>query len=189
MARRNVRKLALRPPLPRRGIVWFPQFDDDAIDRFRQLHDPLAQRIGAHVALVFPFPCNLSGMQLASHTRRIVAKWPPLPVVFRDVESLLDDFILLMARERAEAIIELHDQLYSGVLKPFLRKEMRFAPHITVGRADSRDGFPGLLAAAEQAFGGGRAREWRATLRELAIVTWHPDGKISVDQIVPLHTN
>ena len=187
--RRNVRKLALRPPLPRRGIVWFPGFEDAAIDTFRQQHDPLAPQIAAHVALVFPFPCNLSVMQLASHTRRIVAKWPHLPVVFRDVESLLDEFILLMARERFEAVTALHDALYTGVLKNFLRKEMTYQPHITIARAGSREVFPVLLDAAELAFGRGRGHEWRAVMRELAIVTWHPDGKITVDQTVPLNTN
>ena len=187
--RRNVRKLALRPPLPRRGIVWFPIFDDGKIDAFRRQHDPLANHIGAHVALVFPFPCNLSVMQLASHTRRIVAKWPHLPVVFRDVESLLDEFILLMTRERFDAVIALHDALYSGVLKNFLRKDMTYSPHITVARAGSREEFPDILKEAELAFGSGRGREWRAVMRELAIVTWHPDGRITVDQIVPLNTN
>ncbi len=187
--RRNVRKLALRPPLPRRGIVWFPQFEDMAIDTFRHRHDPLAPQIDAHVALVFPFPCNLSVVQLASHARRIVAKWPHLPVVFRDVESLLDEFILLMARERNEALIALHDELYTGVLKNFLRKEMTYDPHITIARAGSREAFPSIFEEAELAFGRGRAREWRAILRELAVVTWHPDGKITVDQTVPLNTN
>ena len=187
--RRNVRKLALRPPLPRRGIVWFPIFDDGKIDTIHQQHEPLAAHIGAHVALVFPFPCSLSVMQLASHTRRTVAKWPHLPVVFRDVESLLDEFILLMARERFEAVIALHDELYTGVLKNFLRKEMSYNPHITIARADSRETFAALLTEAELAFGSGRGHEWRAVMRELAIVTWHPDGKITVDQIVPLNTN
>ncbi|HEX9392460.1 MAG TPA: 2'-5' RNA ligase family protein [Usitatibacteraceae bacterium] len=190
MARhRNVRKLALHPPLPRRAIVWFPQFEDVAIDTFRGRHDPLASQIDAHVALVFPFPCNLSVMQLASHTRRIVAKWPHLPVVFRDVESLLDEFILLMARERSEALIALHDALYSGVLKDFLRKEMQYVPHITIARAGSPEAFPAVFEEAELEFGRGRAREWRTVLRELAIVTWHPDGKITVDQTVPLNTD
>ncbi len=194
MARRNVRRLQLRPPLPRRGIVWFPPFPlESKIEIFRAKHDPLAALIPAHLHLVFPFACNLSSMQLASHTRRIVAKWPPLPVTFRDVEPLLDEFVLLMVRDRDEAVTALHDELYTGVLKNFLRKEMTYTPHITIARVmhkgDIREPFQPLLDAAENAFGRGRAQEWRLFVRELNILTWHPDGRISIDATVPLHTN
>lgn len=190
MPRRNVRKLALRPPLPRRGIVWFPRFPGDAkIEAFRADHDPLAAKIPAHLTLVFPFACTLTSTQIASHTRRIVAKWPPLPVVFRDVEGLLDEFILLMARERAEAITALHDELYTGVLRNFLRKEIAYEPHITIARARSREFYPAILDEAEMHFGNGRSLEWRIVMRELSVVTWHTDGRITVDATVPLHTN
>ena len=190
MPRRNVRKLALRPPLPRRGIVWFPRFPVDAkIEVFRADHDPLAAKIPAHLTLVFPFACTLTSTQIASHTRRIIAKWPPLPVVFRDVEGLLDEFILLMARERADAITALHDELYTGVLRNFLRKEIAYEPHITIARARSRELFPAILAKAEMYFGSGRSLEWRIVMRELSVVTWHTDGRITIDATVPLHTN
>lgn len=190
MPRRNVRKLALRPPLPRRGIIWFPAFPVSSnIESFRSEHDPLAAKIPAHLTLVFPFPCTLTATQIASHTRRIVAKWPPLPVVFRDVEGLLDEFVLLMARERAEALTALHDELYTGVLRNFLRREIVYNPHITIARARSREFFPVILQQAETLFSNGRCVEWRIIMRELAVVTWHTDGKITVDAIVPLHTN
>ena len=209
MPRRNVRKLALRPPLPRRGIVWFPAFPTapatSNIEAFRAQHDPLAAKIPAHLTLVFPFPCTLTATQIASHTRRIVAKWPPLPVVFRDVEGLLDEFILLMARERAEALTALHDELYTGVLRNFLRTEMTYNPHITIARvyshsdshsqsrflsnSNSRESFHKILEQAESCFGNGRGIEWRIVMRELAVVTWHTDGKITVDATIPLNTN
>ena len=205
MPRRNVRKLALRPPLPRRGIVWFPAFPTapatSNIEAFRAQHDPLAAKILAHLTLVFPFPCTLTATQIASHTRRIVAKWPPLPVVFRDVEGLLDEFILLMARERAEALTALHDELYTGVLRNFLRTEMTYNPHITIARvyshsdshfqsrSNSRESFHKILEQAESCFGNGRGIEWRIVMRELAVVTWHTDGKITVDATIPLNTN
>jgi 2'-5' RNA ligase len=186
--RRNVRKLALRPALPRRAIVWFPPFPlESNIERFRAAHDPLAGDIAAHVSLVFPFACNLSSVQLASHVRRIVSKWPPLPVTFRDIEGLLDEFVLLMVRERDSAVTALHDELYTGVLKNHLRTEITYNPHVTIARAPTREDFPAILDSAETQFGAGRGREWRLVLRELAVVTHHPDGTISRDQTVSLN--
>lgn len=114
--KRNVRKLVLRPPLPRRSIVWFPPFPLDApIEPFRRKFDPMADMLPAHVTLVFPFPTNLTSTQLASHVRRIVGNWPSLPVSFRDIEGILDEFVFLMVRDRADAVVALHDKLYRGI--------------------------------------------------------------------------
>ncbi|MEQ1516825.1 MAG: 2'-5' RNA ligase family protein [Usitatibacteraceae bacterium] len=185
--KRNVRKLRLRPPLPRRAIVWFPPLAaDDEIETFRALHDPLALRIRAHVTLVFPFPTNLTSTQLASHVKRIIGNWPHLPVSFRDIDSIQDEFTILMVRNKAEAVIALHDKLYSGVLKPQLRAEMEYRPHITLGRVT---GNPcGASHAEMQEAATKRLRgERSAIMKELAIVTLHQDGTISVDHSIPLN--
>ena len=185
--KRNVRKLALRPPLPRRSIVWFPPFPMAApIEPFRRKFDPLANALPAHVTLVYPFPTNLTVTQLASHVRRIVGNWPSLPVSFRDTEGILDEFVFLMVRDRADAIVALHDKLYRGNLKAFLRADIPYQPHVTLGRATGNpSGAPYQEMrdiAAREVTG-----EWRCVLRELAIVTLHQDGTISIDKTIPLN--
>jgi 2'-5' RNA ligase len=186
MPRRNVRKLPLRPPLPRYAVVWLPELAmADQIERFRRRHDPLAAQLPAHLTLVFPFHSNLTAAQIAAHVRRIVASWPPLPVVFRDIEGLLDTFVLLMVRERNEALTQLHDKLYTRILKPHLRTDLDYTPHLTLGRATSAEHFAPMLEEADRLFG--RAREWRDVLRELAVLSLHDDGKISIVQTIPLN--
>ena len=185
--KRNVRKLALRPPLPRRAIVWFPPFPMDApIEPFRRRYDPMADDLPAHVTLVFPFPTNLTVLQLASHIRRIVGNWPSLPVSFRDIEGILDEFVFLMVRDRADAVVALHDKLYRGILKVYLRDDIPYLPHVTIGRVTgnpSKTGFDAMHTIAQQEVRG----EWRCVLKELAIVTLHTDGKISIDRTIPLN--
>jgi 2'-5' RNA ligase len=185
--KRNVQRLALRPPLPRRAIVWFPPFPlDSHIEEFRRRHDPLADALPAHVTLVFPFPTNLTVTQLATHIRRVVGNWPVLPVSFRDVESIVDEFVVLMLRERAEAIVALHDKLYGGILKTHLREDIEYQPHVTIGRVagnPSHADFPTISAAATRNVRG----ECRCVLRELAIVTIDQDGTITIDKTVPLN--
>jgi 2'-5' RNA ligase len=185
--RRNVRKLALRPPLPRRGIVWIPAFPADApIEPFRRGHDPLHDSLAAHVWLVFPFATNLTAVQIAAHVRRVVANWPAMSATLRDVESILDEFVILMVRERSDSLVALHDKLYQGVLKPFLRPELAYTPHVTLGRISghpSGTDFNDLIEDATRRVRG----EWRCMLRELHVVTLHPDGKISIDKSVPLN--
>ena len=185
--KRNVRKLRFRPPLPRRAIVWFPTMPADSkIESFRARHDPLATTLPAHVTLVFPFPTNLTSTQWASHIKRIVGNWPQLPVSFRDIEAIQGEFTILMLREKCEAVIALHDKLYSGVLKAFLRTDMEYIPHITVGRVTGNPSaatFDAMHDAATCEIRG----EWRAVMRELAIVTLHQDGTITIDKTIPLN--
>ncbi|MBL0123556.1 MAG: 2'-5' RNA ligase family protein [Betaproteobacteria bacterium] len=185
--KRNVRKLALRPPLPRRAIVWFPPFPMDApIEPFRRRFDPMADDLPAHVTLVYPFPTNLTITQLASHIRRIIGNWPSLPVSFRDVEGILDEFVFLMLRDRADAIVALHDKLYRGILKAYLRDDISYVPHVTLGRATGNPSgatYQVMHDIAAQEVRG----EWRCVLKELAIVTLHQDGTITIDKTIPLN--
>ena len=188
MARkRNVRRLALRPPLPRRAILWFPPFPiDSPIEGFRRRFDPLAGSLPAHVTLVFPFSTNLTVTQLTSHIRRIVGNWPSLPVSFRDVEAIVDEFACLMLRDRAEAVVALHDKLYRGILKAYLRDDIPYLPHVTLGRAGgnpSGSSFTAMYDIAQREVKG----EWRCVLKELAIITLHPDGTITIDKTIPLN--
>ncbi len=187
MPRRNVRKLNFRPPLPRRAVVWFPPFPlESGIESFREKFDPLARDVPAHLTFIFPFPTPLSSVQIATHVKRVVSKWPALPVTFRDVEGLLDTFALLMVRERDAAVTHLHDKLYEGVLSPFLRSELIYTPHVTLGRSEEASDFPAMFDAATASFG--RGREWRCILRELAVLQHHEDGTITIDQKVSLNT-
>ena len=185
--KRNVKRLALRPPLPRRAILWFPPLPlDSPIEDFRRRHDPQADALPAHVTLVFPFSTNLTVTQIATHIRRVVGNWPALPVSFRDVESIVGEFAVLMLRERAEAIIALHDKLYQGILKIHLRDDIEYQPHVALGRVTGNPSvadFNTLASAATLEIRG----EWRAVLRELAIVTLGQDGTITIDKSVPLN--
>ncbi len=185
--KRNVVKLRLRPPLTRRAIVWFPPMAaDNKIEAFRACNDPLAASLPAHVTLVFPCPTNLTAIQFASHIKRIFGNWPQLPVSFRDVESIQDEFSILMLRDKSDAVVALHDKLYSGILKKYLRADLDYRPHITLGRVTGNPGGATYAAMHEAAATALRA-EWRAVMKELNIVSYHPNGTITIDHSVPLN--
>ena len=118
--------------------------------------------------------------------RSIVGNWHSLPVRFSDVEGIVDELVVLMLRERVDAIIALHDKLYGGVLKTHLRDDISYQPHVTLGRVagnPSHADFPAMQQIAAREVRG----EWRCVLRELAIITLQPDGKISIDKTIPLN--
>ncbi len=164
-----------RPLLPRHAVVWFPPATlTREVEAFRAAHDPLAPALPAHVTLVFPFESTLSAQQLAAHVKRVVARWPQLPVRLERAEVLLGQWVNLRVTLGRAAVVELHDRLYRGVLAPFLRHDVRYDPHLTVGRTDDAADSAALVAAARVTL----AKPVEATLDLLSVCTLDGDARI-----------
>jgi len=172
-----------RPPQPRFAVAWFPRFPRiERIEAFRRRHDPMAQIIPAHLALVFPFPTSLTRLQVETHVRRVVSRFPVIPVSFKVVRPCASEFLFLMAGRGAAAITELHDRLYTRTLAPHLRRDLEYQPHITLARYETLEA---LDAAADEARDTFRD-EFRDTLREASLVSVAPDGRIAPLATIPL---
>ena len=174
-----------RPALPRFAVAWFPSFRGiEAVEAFRARHDPAAALIPAHLSLVFPFGSALTPLQLETHVRRVVSPWPPIPVTFRGVRLHASEFVFLMAARGAEAITALHDRLYTRTLRPHLRREFTYEPHVTLARnADIR-----ALEAAHEEARNRFPREFADVLREVDLVAVAADGRIERLQRFALHS-
>ena len=171
------RRVVSRPPLPRRAVVWFPpQALCEDIERFRAAHDPLAAALRAHVTLVFPFASTLGGVQVAAHVRRALARWPVLPVRLEGLGHFHADWIYLRMTQGHAAVTALHDRLYRGALAPFLRRDLPYEPHLTIGRAHDASACEALLAAARAAR---LDRPREAVMRALTLVTLTDDGRVA----------
>jgi 2'-5' RNA ligase len=164
-----------RPPLPRFAVAWFPAFEGvERIEAFRARHDPMAMLVPAHLTLVFPFATAQTALQVSTHVQRIVSRFPPIAIAFRPVRLFANEFVFLMATHGAPAAVELHDRLYTRSLRPKLRRDLTYEPHITIARnAD--------LAALEAAHGEAQDRfrgEFRGVVREVSVLAVAPDGRI-----------
>jgi 2'-5' RNA ligase len=177
------RRVVSRPPLPRRAIVWFPPRElVEDVERFRALHDPLAAVLPAHVTLVFPFASSLGSAQVAAHVRRAVARWPVLPVRLAGLGHFHADWIYLRVTQGQAAVTALHDRLYRGALAPFLRRDLPYEPHLTIGRAPDAAACEILLDAARTA---GLDRPRHAVMRALTLCALG-DGGVKPEAEFPL---
>jgi 2'-5' RNA ligase len=174
-----------RPPLPRFAVAWFPRFEGiERIEAFRQRHDPAAALIPAHVSLVFPFATALTRLQIETHVQRTVSRWPPIPVAFRRVRTEANEFLFLMAQRGAASIKGLHDKLYTRSLRPHLRRDLPYEPHITIGRHADYQALQEALAEAEEQFGS----EYTDLMREVEVVSVGRTGKIARLSTFALYT-
>jgi 2'-5' RNA ligase len=173
----------LRPSLPRRAIVWFPQFANvAAIDRFRSQHDPLGNVMPPHVTVVFPFHSRLTLDQLTAHVQKVVRAWPAFPVVMNGVWTAQNEFVGIGAQVGKDALIEMHDRLYRGPLAEFLRPEFEYEPHITLARAVQPNQFDALVRNVTPV----TRHTYRDLLRGLSIITLESETEWSRDRDVTL---
>jgi 2'-5' RNA ligase len=174
-----------RPPLPRFAVAWFANFDGiERIENFRGRHDPMAAHIPAHLSLVFPFHCAHSRLQVETHVRRVVSRWPPIPVSFRAARLCANEFVFLMASRGAAAITTLHDNLYTRSLQPHLRRDLPYEPHITIARNPDYAALEHALSEARDAFG----HEFEGVIREVTLLAVDRNGKIERLKQIPLNT-
>ena len=174
-----------RPPLPRFAVAWFPEFDGiERIEAFRRRHDPVASLIPAHLSLVFPFPTAHTRLQVETHVRRVVSKWPVVPVSFRRVRMHANEFVFLMASRGAASVTALHDKLYTRSFAPHLRRDLPYEPHVTIARHADYARLEAALEEAEEEFG----REFAGVIREVSLLAVEPNGKIEVLESIALNT-
>jgi 2'-5' RNA ligase len=129
------------------AVVAFPVLadaDGRFIAELRRKHDPNAERIGAHVTLVFP--TESAEEPLAAHVSAVAAKAAPIPFELRRVmvhHEPPNAYVYLVPDRGYETLIGLHGQL-NAPAKPPARK---FVPHITVARLQDRQEARSLATA------------------------------------------
>lgn len=105
-----------------------------AIEQFRNKFDYQHKLIPAHITLVFPLRLDgITGDDLKNHLQRVARNTPAFEVSVALSKLSIDNSILLLFKEQASTT-RLHDRLYENVLTPYLRNDIKFIPHITVGQ-------------------------------------------------------
>ena len=83
------------------------------------------------------FPADVAAGEVSADADRVASE-PPGPLTVRRATTIKDvtgagGHVLLIPGEGSVEIVNLHDQLYRGVLQAHLRANIPFVPHITVG--------------------------------------------------------
>jgi 2'-5' RNA ligase len=127
--------------------VAFPTLADaDArfVARIRARHDRQVSLLGPHFTLLFG--CDaVDEAVYVDHVRAIAARTPAFAFRCQEAEPDADEgkgkgYVYLVPALGRDALTALHDALYTGPLAPFLRADLHFVPHITVGHGDDMAG-------------------------------------------------
>jgi hypothetical protein len=87
-----------------------------------------------HIPFIFPVPCDeIEEGKLTEHVETVLKRWKPFFIHIGGFTKSWDHLLLLLLREGNEKAIALHDELYTGILAPYLRRDIEYIPHISIG--------------------------------------------------------
>jgi 2'-5' RNA ligase len=117
------------------SLVIYPKIKKEVINSFRKKYDPLINIIGFHITLIFPVkvPTDITENDLIRHIQKIANSWEKFDIEINGLELAWDNWLFLLIKKGNSKIIKLHDELYSGQMNPFWRKDIEFIPHIAIG--------------------------------------------------------
>ncbi|HHT7191297.1 TPA: 2'-5' RNA ligase family protein [Bacillus cereus] len=123
-------------------LLFLKNISINEIEDIRQKHDPLFGLIPPHITIVFPFESSISNDELKSHVLNVSTRIEIIESELANRITSVGNYLFLEVEKGKEQIEELHDKLYTGPLLQFLRRDIPYIPHVTVGRKESS-----LLAA------------------------------------------
>lgn len=117
------------------SLVIYPKIEKERINLFRKKYDPLIDTINFHISLIFPvkIPIDIEEKDLIEHIQKIINSWKKFDIKIKGLELAWDNWLFLLIKKGNSKIIKLHDELYSGKMNPFWRKDIEFIPHIAIG--------------------------------------------------------
>jgi hypothetical protein len=117
--------------------VYYPKFDaktEEGIEVFRGKYDPFVGSWKPHIPFMFPVACSEVGEEkLTAHIETVLRNWKPFPVHIEGFRKSWDHWLFLLLKEGNEEATALHDELYTGILSPYLRRDIEYIPHIGIG--------------------------------------------------------
>ena len=124
-------------------VIIEPKFENgEVIENLRGKYDPtMAKVVPYHITLVYPFEDDsISFDELRNHVSSSVGNVRPFNIRLQCVYSVEDRYLFLDVVKGKSTLKELQGRLYRGVLQDYSNiPELRYEPHITLGRFDSKE--------------------------------------------------
>lgn len=165
-----------------RAVHIFPEFINAIhIHEIRAKYDGLHSLIAPHVTLIFPFVSDITSAALEQHVRNEVRAISPFELVLQSVTGAEGGYLFLNVKRGNDEIIKLHDQLYTGMLRNFLNRNLTYIPHLTVGRIVDASVFQLALKETENF-----VTPFATTVDEIAIESIADNGISTIEAVIRL---
>jgi len=118
------------------ALVHYPDIDIPSIEQFRNKYDPQVDLIAPHITLMFPLSDSIGENDLVRHLESVLAGWQPFSIHLQGIQVSSDGYLFLTIQDGYAKLVRLHDQIYTGILAGYLKKDLPYIPHLTLGVLD-----------------------------------------------------
>ena len=115
------------------SLVHFPKIDAERIDQIRRKYDPQVELIQPHITVMFPVPESIGEDKLIDHLGNVLRNTKSFTIQLQGLSKSPDDYLFLLVKEGKDAIVDLHAQIYTGVLGHLRKTDLPYVPHVTLG--------------------------------------------------------
>lgn len=103
------------------------------IDNIRKKYEPYSKFIKPHITIAFPFE-NINQSELKKHINNSILGVKPFKLILNGIKKSPKEYYLyLLVQQGKKQILKIHKKLYSKLLTKWLRKEIPYIPHATLG--------------------------------------------------------
>ncbi|HFK1546506.1 2'-5' RNA ligase family protein [Bacillus albus] len=120
-------------------LLFLNDMSINEIEDIRKKHDPLFGLIPPHITVIFPFESSISNEELKLHILKLLKGIQEIEIEFANQITGEGEYLFLRVEKGQKQIEELHDLLYTGALLQFLKEDIPYIPHVTVGRKESAE--------------------------------------------------
>ena len=115
------------------ALVFYPKIELDHFNVLRRKYDPYANLMKEHMPFVFPLDQKIGLAAFKAHVRSVLEGWSPFDIHLCNLRKTPDHWLMLTLEEGRKESIRLHNALYTGILAPYLRYDLPYEPHISLG--------------------------------------------------------
>lgn len=115
------------------GLVYYPDIKLDGFNVLRNQYDPYASLMPVHLPFIFPVDESIGRTRFQAHVQNILCTICAFTVHLCKLEKSPDHWLFLTPQEGEGDAIRLHDLLYTGIMSPYLRKDLPYRPHVALG--------------------------------------------------------
>ena len=111
----------------------------DKLINFRNKYYFKADLVLPHVTFVFPFTFEGEIRDLENHIETTIKGIDAFNFSLESFSVSFDNHVFLDFQKGRENIQKIHDNLYTEILTPFLRKDIPYSPHITIATCNEEN--------------------------------------------------
>jgi hypothetical protein len=78
-------------------------------------------------------PGEIGENRLVEHIESMLVPWEPFAIRLKEFTKSWDNWLFLPLEDGNAEVIRLHSEIYTGILFPYLRQDIEFVPHISLG--------------------------------------------------------